>query len=192
MAKESSFLNMTLCLTAVTFICSSILGGVYALTKSPIEAAAEAKINDAIQLVVPEFDNNPSSDSLHVGYDGREYVVYPARRGEESVGYAIETSTSKGFGGAIKMMVGFNMDGDITGTSVLSHAETPGLGAKMTEESFSSQFKGKNPASFRLSVKKEGGDIDAITASTITSKAYADAVEKAYMVFKTVTDKNAK
>ena len=87
-------------------------------------------------------------------------------------------------------MVGFNTNGDIVSISVLSHSETPGLGAKMTEPSFVSQFEGKNPASFKLAVKKDGGDIDAITASTITSRAYADAVQKACNAFNLIVANN--
>ena len=78
------------------------------------------------------------------------------------------------------------------GTSVISHAETPGLGAKMTEPAFYSQFEGKNPASFRLSVTKDGGDVDAITASTITSRAFCDAVDRAYRAFQKIVNDNSK
>ena len=112
------------------------------------------------------------------------------------MGYAVESFTSKGFSGTINIMVGFDMDGNIVGTSVISHAETPGLGAKMTEPAFYSQFVGKNPSSFRpsfrLSVAKDGGDVDAITASTITSRAYCDAVDRAWRVFQKIMDNNSK
>ena len=109
--------------------------------------------------------------------------MYPAKKDGKTVGYAVESFTSKGFSGRINVMVGFDMDGNIVGTSVISHSETPGLGAKMTDPAFSSQFVGKNPASYRLAVTKDGGDVDAITASTITSRAYCDAVDRAYRVF---------
>lgn len=190
MAKESTFKNMTKSLTVVCIVCSALLGGVYIMTKKPIETAAIAKTNNAIALVVPEFDNIPSDEKSSVLCEGEEFVYYTARKGEQVVGYAIETSTSKGFSGTIKMMVGFNTNGDIVSISVLSHSETPGLGAKMTEPSFVSQFEGKNPASFKLAVKKDGGDIDAITASTITSRAYADAVQKACNAFNLIVANN--
>ncbi|MBQ5547296.1 MAG: FMN-binding protein, partial [Prevotella sp.] len=90
---------------------------------------------------------------------------------------AVKTSEG-GFGGKIDMMVGFLADGTIKGTSVLSHAETPGLGANMTGK-FKDQFNGKNPASYNLSVKKDGGDVDAITAATISSRAFTGAVKMA-------------
>jgi electron transport complex protein RnfG len=96
-------------------------------------------------------------------------------------GAAVKTSEG-GFGGKIDMMVGFAADGTIKGTSVLSHAETPGLGANMTGK-FKDQFVDKNPADFRLIVTKDGGDVDAITAATITSRAFSKAVDKAYQAF---------
>jgi electron transport complex protein RnfG len=185
MAKESTLKNMVVTLTLITLIASSVLGGVYAITKEPIDAAKTAKTNNAISKVVPEFDNDPSADKFIKELDEKSYVVYPAKRGDEIVGYAVESYTSGGFGGRILLMVGFNADGTINNTAVLSHAETPGLGDKMVEgkSEFSVQFKGKNPADFKLLVKKDGGDVDAITASTITSRAFCDAVTTAWEVY---------
>ena len=187
MAKESTFINMSVTLFAVCLIASAVLGGVYAVTKAPIEAAQLAKINGAIGGVVPAFDNAPSDEKFEVEVNGKKSVVYPAKNGGEIVGYAIEASTSIGFGGNITLMVGFTPDGAIVKTSVISHAETPGLGAKITESEshFVTQFEGKNPAdpNFKLSVKKDGGSVDAITASTITSRAFCDAVSTAYLAF---------
>lgn len=189
MAKESTLKNMVVTLTLITLIASSVLGGVYAITKEPIDAAKTAKTNNAISKVVPEFDNDPSADKFIKELDEKSYVVYPAKRGEEIVGYAVESYTSGGFGGRILLMVGFNADGTINNTAVLSHAETPGLGDKMVEgkSEFSVQFKGKNPADFKLLVKKDGGDVDAITASTITSRAFCDAVTTAWEVYNLCT-----
>jgi electron transport complex protein RnfG len=98
------------------------------------------------------------------------------------VGTAIETYSKKGFSGMIKLMVGLAPDGTIINISVLSHNETPGLGDKIDKKKsdFSLQFNGKNPSTFKLSVKKDRGDVDAITASTISSRAYCDAVQRAW------------
>lgn len=185
MAKESSLKNMVSTLFIVCIVASTLLGGVYALTKEPIEVAAVAKVNASISKVVPEFDNIPSSEMFTKELDGKSYKVYPAKKGGVIVGYAVETFSTNGFGGRIMLMVGFNMDGTIFGTSVLSHSETPGLGDKMVEgkSNFSVQFKGKNPADFKMAVKKDGGDVDAITASTITSRAFCGALESAYKVY---------
>ena len=194
MARESTLKNMVLTLASITLIASTLLGGVYALTKSSIDAAKVAKINDAISKVVPEFDNDPSSEKFVKELDGKSYIVYPAKSGEAIVGYAVESFTTGGFGGRITLMVGFNTDGTINNTSVLSHAETPGLGDKMVEgkSNFSVQFQGKNPEDFKLLVKKDGGDVDAITASTITSRAFCDAVTSAWQVYKLCNEGNEK
>ncbi|OFY42666.1 MAG: FMN-binding domain-containing protein [Bacteroidetes bacterium GWF2_40_14] len=186
MAKESSLKNMVSTLFIVCLVSSTLLGGVYAITKEPIEAAAIAKTNSSISQVVPAFDNDPSADVFTKEFDGNSYKIYPAKKGGEIVGYAVETFSTNGFGGRIVIMVGFNLDGTIFNTSVLSHSETPGLGDKMVEgkSTFSVQFKGKNPADFKMSVKKDGGDVDAITASTITSRAFCGALESAYEVYK--------
>jgi electron transport complex protein RnfG len=191
MAKESTLKNMLLTLSAITFMASSLLGVVYSLTKGPIEEAMTLKTNNAIAGVAPGFDNDPSSDQLVVELAGKNYKVYPAKMGGEIVGYAIESYAS-GFGGRISLMVGFNSDGTINGTAVLSHAETPGLGDKIdaSKSDFSVQFKGKNPDDFQLLVKKDGGDVDAITASTITSRAFCDAVNTAWEVFKKCNSQN--
>jgi electron transport complex protein RnfG len=179
MAKESSFKNMVITLSVICLVCSALLGVVYSVTKAPIEAAELAKINNAIKAVVPECDNNPSEEMIEV--EGS--VVYPAKVNGNIVGYAIKVKVS-GFGGPIQMMVGFKADGTIYNTSVIFHSETPGLGAKITGEiPTRTQIVGKNPASSNLTVTKDGGEIDAITASTITSRAFLKGVDAAYKVF---------
>lgn len=187
MARESTFTNMALTLFVVCLAASAVLGCIYALTKEPIDAAQVAKINAAIGGVVPEFDNDPSAEKYSVGEGSKAAVVYPAKKGGEITGYAIEAATTKGFSGRITLMVGFLPDGAIKNIAVISHAETPGLGAKISEKNapFVAQFEGENPGdgNFKMLVKKDGGDVDAITASTITSRAFCDAVENAYHAF---------
>ena len=118
----------------------------------------------------------------------RSYNFYKAVKGGETVGYAVE-STVVGFGGPLSLMVGVTPDGVVFNTSVLSHSETPGLGAKCnTDAKFMAQWEGFNPREKILSVKKDGGDVDAITASTITSRAYTLAVENALKVFALLGD----
>ena len=110
--------------------------------------------------------------------------MYIATKGNDTVGYALETYTDKGFSGHFTVMVGFNTKGEIVNTNVLEHKETPGLGSKMTDDKFKSQFNGKDPEKFKLMVKKDQGDVDAITASTITSRAFCDALTRAYSALK--------
>lgn len=183
MAKQSTFGNMAISLSVICLVCAAVLGVVYSITAQPIADAELAKVNNAIASVVPAFDNNPSEDVRVFG----DSKVYTATNGGSPVGYAIQVKSS-GFGGALQMMVGFTPDGTIYNTSVISHSETPGLGAKITDESVPprKQVIGKNPASCNISVSKDGGEIDAITASTITSRAFLKGVNMAYDVFKQI------
>ena len=183
--KESTFLSMVATLFVVTLVAAGLLGSVYALTKEPIRLAELKKKNEAIQVVVPGFDNEPSQEVERIFMDGDSLYLYTARQGEEILGTAVETFTNDGFTGQFKLMVGFTPDGSIIDIAVVKHAETPGLGDKMEKgkSDFSVQFMGKHPDSFNLAVKKDRGDVDAITASTITSRAYCDAVTRAYGAF---------
>ena len=182
MAVQSSFKNMTLCLLAICLVCSALLAGVYALTAEPIAAAAAAKNEAAIKEVLPE-SAVAIEEERTIEVDGVSYVYNLAYDTQgNTVGCAINV-TPLGFGGPIVIKVGLDASGIIWNTKVLSQAETPGLGAKCTEPSFSDQFKGFDPSQKKLSVKKDGGDVDAITASTITSRAYAQGVALASQVF---------
>lgn len=185
MAVQSSFKNMTVCLFAICIVCSSLLAGVYALTKAPIDAAAAAKNEAAIKEVLPETAVTIEEERT-VDFEGASYAYNLAYdEAGNTVGCAINVAPV-GFGGPISIKVGFDASGVIWNTKVLSQAETPGLGAKCVEASFSEQFKGFDPAQKKLAVKKDGGDVDAITASTITSRAYADGVALAAKVFQAI------
>jgi electron transport complex protein RnfG len=136
-------------------------------------------------LVLPEFNNDPTTEIIKEG----ELEIYPAKKDNVLVGYAVKTYTDKGFSGRFWLMVGFKMDGSLKDVSVLEQNETPGLGTKMKEPKFKNQFLGKIPGIFKLSVKKDGGDVDAITAATISSRAFCDAVQRGY---DTIKDKFSK
>jgi Na+-translocating ferredoxin:NAD+ oxidoreductase subunit G len=177
MAKlESTFKNMLLSLLFISMGMSAALGFVYSLTKEPIERANKMKEIQAIKDVLPEFDNDPTVNIKSI--EGLDY--YTATKGEEVVGYAVKSYTDKGYSGHFTMMVGFKSDGAIYNIIVLDHKETPGLGTKMKEPKFIDQFPGKNPGDSKLKVKKDGGTIDAITAATISSRAFCDGVQRAY------------
>ncbi len=186
MAKtESTFKNMVLSLTIISLVASACLGFVYELTKKPIEISMLNKKLDAIKQVVPGFTNDPNSEmyKLPTG-EGDSLDIYPAKKNNVVVGYAVDTYTKNGFSGNISLMAGFKPDGTIIKIMVLEQKETPGLGTKMTETGFKDQFINKNPAEFKLKVKKDGGQVDAITAATISSRAFCDAVELAYNTLK--------
>lgn len=176
---------MLLVLLSISLIASFSLGAVYNLTKEPIAKAQQAKKEAAIKQVVPEFDQlEPVSVTPDDG--GDPLTINKAMKNGEVVGYAVETYTDKGFSGRILLMVGFLPDGSIVNTAVLKHTETPGLGDKMdaSKSAFPEQFKSKNPEVYKLKVKKDGGEVDAITAATITSRAFCDGVQRAYDVVK--------
>ena len=185
MAVQSTFKNMSLCLLVICLVCSALLAGVYALTKEPIDAAAKAKNEAAIMEVLPETAKAVEEERT-VEFEGAKYTYNLAYDGQgNTVGCAINVAPV-GFGGPIAIKVGFDVNGVIWNTKVLSQAETPGLGAKCVEPAFSEQFKGFDPAAKKLAVKKDGGDVDAITASTITSRAYTDGIALAVKVFQAI------
>jgi electron transport complex protein RnfG len=179
--KESTFFNMLITLFAVTLVASTALAYVYEITKTPIASAKLAKKLAAIDQVVPEYDNNPVEDMYMVpgGSEGDSLEVYPALKNGELEGVAIRSYSKNGYSGLIWLMVGIQPDGTLQDVVVIEHKETPGLGSKMSDPSFKGQFKDLNPAETTLEVTKDGGDIDAITAATISSRAFCDAVELA-------------
>ncbi|RLD45683.1 MAG: RnfABCDGE type electron transport complex subunit G [Bacteroidetes bacterium] len=183
--RESNFINMVLTLFLVAAIAALALGGVYTITKEPIAIAKQKKLEAAIKAVLPEFDTIQTVKVKDVGGDD-SLTFYYASKENKLVGAAIKTFTMKGFSGRIELMVGILEDGTINNTAVLSHKETPGLGDKMDikKSNFPTQFVGKNPESFKLKVTKDGGDVDAITAATISSRAFCDAVKRASDTYK--------
>ncbi len=186
MAKiESSFKNMVLVLTGITCLSGAILGGVNDLTKDPITEAKLKKQMAAIEMVAPEYDNDPLAEKYAITLeDGTEAIVFPAKMGNDVVGAAVQAITKNGFGGQIAVMVGFKADGTINEYAVLSHAETPGLGSKMQEWFHDkSSVLGLNPSDASFKVSKDGGNVDAITAATISSRAFMDALGNAYNAF---------
>ncbi len=187
---KSSLSNMVIVLSIITFISSASVGGVYILTKDIIAEANAQKFKDAIQTVLPEFDNINEEQMVSVeGFD-KQLKIYEATKNDKTSGYAVETYAT-GFADEIALLVGFDTEYNINKISVLSQKETPGLGAKIAnpQDKFVIQFEGKNPQEFKLAVKKDSGDIDAITASTITSRAFALAVERAYEAVKQLNTK---
>ncbi|MGL4957173.1 MAG: RnfABCDGE type electron transport complex subunit G [Bacteroidales bacterium] len=192
MARESTLINLVVTLGAITMLASATVAGVYSLTKNTIAQAKITKKNNAIALVVPEFDNAPSNEKMAFFAEGDSLFMYPAMREGKSVGFAVETFSDNAFSGRIKLMVGFLPDGTISGISVIEQNETPGLGAKMIDVQvegkkpvFTTQFVGKHPKTSKLTVTKDGGEVDAITASTISSRAFCEAVQRAYDVVMT-------
>ena len=180
---KSSLKNMVFVLFCITLISAACVGLVNMITIDPIAKAKEAAEKAALAQVLPEFDATEASE--HTA-DELPIVAYKATKDGKVVGYAIKTATKNGFSGMVKMMVGFDTKGTILNVNVLEQNETPGLGAKMAEEGnpLLASVQGKEANKINLKVKKDGGDIDALTAATISSRAYADAVARAFEVFK--------
>ena len=179
----SSLKNMVVVLTTITLISSAAVGGVYLITEEPIAAAKVAAVNAALEQVLPEYE---ATTSQTIEVNDMPIVAHTATVAGKAVGYAIESISKNGFGGAVRLMVGFDTKGNIININVLEQKETPGLGTKMAEDGnvLLLSLKDKNASEVNMTVKKDGGDIDALTAATISSRAYAEAVAVAYEAFK--------
>ena len=183
--KPSTFLNMSLTLFVITIVAGVSLGFINDITKGPKAAAKLARKTEALKTVLPEFNNNPVEDVQLVKSDlAKDSIeIYSAFLDKTQTGTAVVGSSEKGFSGLVKIMVGFTPDGSIQNIAVLEQKETPGLGTKMKDEKFISQFRGKHPSSYQLKVKKDQGDVDALTGATITTRAFTEATQMAYDVF---------
>lgn len=177
---KSTLKNMTLSLGGISAVAALALSLCYNATLEPRRQAAAEAADKAIEAVLPPFDNSPAQQAAEV--DG--CTVYPAVKDGKIVGAAVETVTPDGFSGDILIIVGFAAGGTLTDYVVLSQSETPGLGAKAAE-----WFR--DPSGHRsvigttaeLSLTKDGGSVDGITAATITSRAFVGAVNHARQVF---------
>ena len=185
MAKlKSSLTNMLLSLTLITLVAAGLLAGIYSLTKDTIAATNAAKQQAAIIAVLPQVEGLTIAEPI----EAEGITIFKANQGDTFAGAAVKVAEN-GFGGIFHVMVGFDATGAITGFEVLDHQETPGLGSKM-QEWFQNvrTVIGLNPAEANLTVSKDGGDVDAITAATISSRAFLAAVNKAYNAYAEAND----
>lgn len=176
---ESSLLNMAVVLTVISVIAGGLLAYVNGVTEGPIQEIKAKALSDGIKAVLQADEATVlSTDTI----DGGVAIVYNTDKGT-----AVQAVNNNAFGGSIKVLVGFDAEGNILGYNVLEHAETPGLGAKADEwfqKGAKGDIIGKHPSKNNLTVSKDGGEIDAITASTITSRAFLAAVSDAYKAYK--------
>lgn len=184
---KSTLPNMILSLGTITIVAGALLGWIYTLTKEPIARQAREQQERAISEVAPAFDNDPDAEKWTTEIKGNEFTVYPARNGGRLVGAAVKGSTMDGFAGQITVMCGFNADGTVKDYRVLQQAETPGLGTKMEDwfrdPSGARSVIGCNPDKTDFHVSKDGGDIDGITAATISSRAFLSVMRHAFEAF---------
>ena len=211
---ESSLKNMLIVLTVVSAVAAFLLAYVNDVTSTTIAKINEEALSAGVKSVlgIGADEQIATTEKTVEGY-----VVYEVTRDDNWVGTAVKSTDKSGFGGDIEVLVGFDQEGKILGYEVLKHAETPGLGARMGEwfrtvtsgetkkvsaigkiffgnpdPAGSHNIIGRDLAEGELKVSKDGGDIDAITASTITSRAFLNAVNNAYKVFKgNVSDVNS-
>ncbi len=171
---------MLVALLVIAAVSGGVLGLVYGVTK---DAIAEVELNKTKRAI----DSVLVTDKPIAKYEERviDNLTYNLAYDDQNqfIGAAIKTFSNAGFNGKIELMVGILADGTLNKVSVLSQNETPGLGANMDKPKFKDQFKGKNPASYKLFVKKDQGDVDAITAATISSRAFTEALRLAYDSF---------
>lgn len=178
---ESSFKNMLLSLVTICVVAATALAGIYLLTKDQIQKQQKEKQQQAILNVLPAGVEIAAPETI----DGM--VIYRATLNGEAAGAAVETS-AMGFGGEQKIIVGFDKEGKIFNYEVLEHQETPGLGDHIVEWFKNADKPGQNiigrqaTGDFRVS-KGDGGDIDAITAATISSRAFLKAINQAYNAY---------
>lgn len=182
---KSNIQNMVAVLVVVALVCGGLLAYMNQLTKPAIDAQAEKALADGIKAVLAADEVAIQGEPKEVKrtVDGKEqtFVVYNTDKG-----VAVQSTDPNGFGGNLKVLVGFDAEGTILGYTVLEHAETPGLGAKAPEwfqKGAPGCIVGLNPGKANLTVSKDGGDIDAITASTITSRSFLRAVQQAYNTY---------
>ncbi|MBO7645582.1 MAG: RnfABCDGE type electron transport complex subunit G [Prevotella sp.] len=187
---KSNLTNMVSVLTGISVICGGLLAFANNLTEAPIKAANEKALSDGITAVMGGGEvkvENPDGVEITRNVDGKDltYTVYKTDKGT-----AVKSTDPNGFGGNLTVLVGFNDAGDILGYTVLENNETPGLGAKCPDwfqEGNPGNIIGKNPGKNNMTVSNDGGEVDAITASTITSRSFLRAVQQAY---ETIQNKN--
>lgn len=194
---KSSLTNMVCVLVGVALVTGVALAFVNHITEGPKAEKATQTLNNGIKEVMgTDKITVAEPKTVSQTFDGKnlEFVIHKVSDNSgKSLGAAVE-STTMGFGGDLKILVGFDDEGEILGYTLLKHAETPGLGAKADvwfQKGQPGNIVGKSPKEKPLTVSKDGGEVDAITASTITSRAFLKAVNQAYEVYsKAATDGN--
>ena len=189
MSKSNlSFKTIFLSLIIICAVSGAVLAGINQLTKDPIEQTKKAKLENTIREVIPGFDNDPVAEMYKIALAQNDTaLIYPVKKGENKIGVVVETQTLKGYNGEIRIFTGLDNDGKILNYTVLQHTETAGFGDKMDSwfkiEKGNQNIIGKNLSQQTLKLSKDGGEIDAITSATVTSRAFLDAINKSYAAY---------
>lgn len=182
---SSNFINMALALLITCSISAFAVGYVHKITAQPIKKARYQKELAGIASVVNEFNNNPYEEKMIITTPDKKHKLqlFPIRKDGIVNSYAIKTYSKAGFSGRINLIVGFYIDGAIKDFVITDHKETPGLGSKINDAKFKKQFNGFNPRKRIFKVRQDGGEIDAVTGATISSRAVVGAIQRAVDAF---------
>ena len=177
-------IKMLVVMTAFSLAAGFLLAWADRITKDPIETARKKEKQDALRRVLPPSDNDAFTETNTVTVAGRAWIFHVARKAGAYAGAAFETE-SEGYGGPIRILVGLQADGAVNAVEILqAEKETPGLGSKVREPSFLRQFRNRKAADTRwCAVRKDGGEIQAITGATISSRAVSRAVKAGLDVY---------
>ncbi len=182
--------RLILVLTLITVGAGLVLSLVESATREPIAEQRRLETLRALQAVMPPVDNSPDADTvdLLVGKDKRgrdvKRTFFRGRQNGELSGVAFKVVAPDGYSGNIDIMVGVDPDGVVSGIEILTHAETPGLGDKITFPEYKQGFVGKSLDNADWRVKKDGGEFDQITGATISPRAVVGAVKKGLEFFR--------
>jgi len=181
--------NHALVLGGFSLAATLLLAVANALTQEPIAESAREDLRRSLEQVIPasNHDNNPAADTVVLKADGRDVLVYRARKGGQVSGVAFEVS-QRGYSGSIRVLLGIDADGQLTGVRVLQHTETPGLGDKIevNRSDWITRFTGLslgNPPDAQWAVKKDGGPFDQFAGATITPRAVVNAIRNGLRLF---------
>ena len=177
-------INMVVVLTVLTALSGGLLATVKAKTEVQIEnQVLKFQKAPAIKGIFPETTNDPLAERFMIDNEGVQLQVFPGKLSDGSKAVAFETKGT-GFGGAVGLMVGINVDTDtLMDVRVTTHSETPGIGSRAKDNlSFVSQFLGKS-LDTNFAVKADGGAIDAMSGATVTSKAVGVAANQAKEIY---------
>jgi Na+-translocating ferredoxin:NAD+ oxidoreductase subunit G len=172
----------------LSIVMSGLLGFFYGLTKEPIAASKKLEEQTKLQAVMPAFDNDPLASMQNVS---DSVTIYSGEQGGVTSGYGIKSAVETGYAGHFSIMFGVNPDGSVNKVQILETAETPGLGSKAAQPFFIDQFAGKRPGEFTFKVTKDGGNVDAITGATITSRAVCDCINNGLEALKQIAPADA-
>lgn len=180
--KNYNLKNIFSMIGLVIFFALVIVAFHYGINRFLEQKKQDKELELIMSVVDTDFDENPIENmTLINSADGKEKLeLYPIRKDGIINSVVIRVGNPRGYGGYLELLVGFYTDGTISRYKVITHNETIGLGTKIKEDAFAQQFEYVNPETMAFKVKKDGGDIDAITSATISSRAVIDAIQKAF------------